>query len=40
LFASPLAKKVAGDMGVDLHGISGSGPSGRIIKADVLEQGK
>ena len=39
--ASPLAKRVAREDGVDLHGIEGSGPGGRIVKADVLaaEQG-
>jgi pyruvate dehydrogenase E2 component (dihydrolipoamide acetyltransferase) len=37
LFASPLARKTAQQSGVDLHTISGSGPSGRIIQADVLE---
>lgn len=33
--ASPLAKKIAADKGVDLHSISGSGPEGRIVKKDV-----
>ena len=33
--ASPLAKRIAGQNGVDLAGISGSGPGGRIVKADV-----
>ena len=33
--ASPLAKRIARDEGVDLSGISGSGPGGRIIKEDV-----
>jgi len=33
--ASPLAKRVAEQIGVDLRAISGSGPHGRIIKADV-----
>ncbi len=33
--ASPLAKKIAADRGVDLGRISGSGPGGRIVKADV-----
>ncbi|CAI8288021.1 MAG: Dihydrolipoyllysine-residue acetyltransferase component of pyruvate dehydrogenase complex [Opitutia bacterium UBA7350] len=35
--ASPLAKKIAADKGIDLAGIQGSGPGGRIVKADVLE---
>jgi pyruvate dehydrogenase E2 component (dihydrolipoamide acetyltransferase) len=33
--ASPLAKKIAAEKGVDLGGISGTGPGGRIVKADV-----
>jgi pyruvate dehydrogenase E2 component (dihydrolipoyllysine-residue acetyltransferase) len=33
--ASPIAKRIARDRGVDLHGVSGSGPGGRIVKADV-----
>ena len=33
--ASPLAKRIAGQTGVDLAGITGSGPGGRIVKADV-----
>ncbi|MGJ3238722.1 MAG: dihydrolipoamide acetyltransferase family protein [Anaerolineae bacterium] len=33
--ASPLAKKIAEDKGVDLAQVAGSGPGGRIVKADV-----
>jgi pyruvate dehydrogenase complex dihydrolipoamide acetyltransferase long form len=33
--ASPLARRIAGERGVDLAGLSGSGPGGRIVKADV-----
>ncbi len=33
--ASPIAKRIAKDRGLDLHGLSGSGPGGRIVKADV-----
>ena len=33
--ASPLAKKIAEDKGINLANIAGSGPSGRIVKADV-----
>jgi pyruvate dehydrogenase E2 component (dihydrolipoamide acetyltransferase) len=33
--ASPLARRVARDTGVDLGGLTGSGPGGRIVKADV-----
>ena len=35
VFASPLARKIAEERGVDLGGLRGSGPSGRIVKADV-----
>jgi pyruvate dehydrogenase E2 component (dihydrolipoamide acetyltransferase) len=35
VFASPLARRIAADKGVDLSGIAGSGPRGRIVKADV-----
>lgn len=33
--ASPLAKRIAADKGIDLAGIAGSGPNGRIVKADL-----
>ena len=36
--ASPLARKIAADHGLDLTSVSGSGPEGRIIKRD-LEAG-
>ncbi len=35
LRASPLAKKVAEAQGVDLSGVQGSGPNGRIVRRDV-----
>ncbi len=35
VFASPLARRIAADKGVDLTQVSGSGPNGRIVKADV-----
>ncbi len=35
IFASPLAKRIAAEKGVDLAGVKGSGPNGRIVKADV-----
>lgn len=35
--ASPLAKKIAKELGVKLVGLSGSGPSGRITQSDVLK---
>jgi pyruvate dehydrogenase E2 component (dihydrolipoamide acetyltransferase) len=33
--ASPVAKRLAREQGVDLAALSGSGPGGRIVKADV-----
>ncbi|PTX04658.1 pyruvate dehydrogenase complex dihydrolipoamide acetyltransferase [Pararhodobacter aggregans] len=35
VFASPLARRIAKDKGLDLSAIAGSGPRGRIVKADV-----
>ena len=35
IFASPLARRIAADKGLDLTQINGSGPHGRIVKADV-----
>lgn len=35
VIASPLAKRIAEQKGLDLASISGSGPNGRIVKADV-----
>ncbi|MEM9592324.1 MAG: E3 binding domain-containing protein, partial [Pseudomonadota bacterium] len=35
LFASPLARRVAHDRGIDLSTVKGSGPHGRIVLADV-----
>ena len=35
IFASPLARRIAAQKGLDLTAISGSGPHGRIVKADV-----
>ena len=35
VFASPLARRIAADKGLDLSQITGSGPRGRIVKADV-----
>ena len=33
--ASPLAKKLAAEKGIDIHNIQGSGDGGRIIKSDI-----
>lgn len=35
IFASPLAKKMAEDKGIDLSKVSGSGENGRIVKKDI-----
>jgi pyruvate dehydrogenase E2 component (dihydrolipoamide acetyltransferase) len=35
IFASPLAKRIAAEKGIDLANLKGSGPNGRIVKADV-----
>ncbi len=35
IFASPLAKKIAADKGIDLSQVNGSGDNGRIVKRDV-----
>ncbi|MEI4231769.1 pyruvate dehydrogenase complex dihydrolipoamide acetyltransferase [Roseovarius sp. D22-M7] len=35
IFASPLARRIAAQKGLDLTRITGSGPHGRIVKADV-----
>ena len=37
IFASPLARRIAAEKGLDLAQIKGSGPHGRIVKADVEE---
>ena len=38
IFATPLARRIAADKGLDLTSISGSGPHGRIIRADIESQ--
>lgn len=35
IFASPLAKKLAEEKGINLHHVSGSGDHGRIVKSDI-----
>ena len=35
VFSSPLARRIARDKGLDLNRITGSGPKGRIVKADL-----
>ena len=34
-FASPLARRIAKDAGVDIAAVAGTGPHGRVVKADV-----
>lgn len=36
IFATPLARRIAADKGIDLSTITGTGPRGRIVKRDVL----
>jgi pyruvate dehydrogenase E2 component (dihydrolipoamide acetyltransferase) len=40
ILASPLARRLAEQGGIDLSGLKGSGPNGRIVKADVEAAGK
>ncbi len=40
ILASPLAKRLAKEMSINLSKISGTGPGGRIIKSDVLKAAK
>ena len=35
IFASPLARRIASQRGIDLKNLKGSGPHGRIVRADV-----
>lgn len=35
IIASPLARKIAGEKGIELAAITGTGPNGRIVKSDV-----
>lgn len=39
LFASPLARRIAAERGIDLGSMTGSGPRGRIVRADVEGSG-
>ena len=40
IIATPLAKRIAAQSGVDLKAVAGSGPNGRIVKADVEGAGR
>ncbi|MGB6616018.1 MAG: E3 binding domain-containing protein, partial [Trebonia sp.] len=35
IFASPLVRKIAGERGIDLAAIDGTGPNGRIVRRDL-----
>ena len=37
IIASPLAKRLAAEQGIDISAVTGSGPNGRIVKADVAQ---
>ena len=39
VFASPLARRMAEQQGIDLAAVNGSGPNGRIVKADIEAYG-
>lgn len=36
--ASPLARRIAAERGIDLVGLAGSGPNGRVIRADIEDR--
>ncbi len=38
--ASPLARKIAAELGVDISNLSGTGPGGRIVREDVVNSSK
>ena len=40
VFASPLARRLAGAAGLDVSTLKGSGPNGRVIRADVEKAGR
>jgi pyruvate dehydrogenase E2 component (dihydrolipoamide acetyltransferase) len=40
ILSSPLARKVAAELGVDLTSVTGSGPAGRIVRSDVEDAAK
>ena len=35
VFISPIARKLARELGVDINGVTGTGPEGRLVKADI-----
>ena len=36
VFASPLARRLAKEAGIDLASVKGSGPHGRVVKSDIV----
>ena len=40
VFASPLVRKIAREQGIDLVGVEGTGPGGRIVRRDIERLGK
>lgn len=40
VFASPLARRIAAQKGIDLSTLKGSGPNGRIVRRDVEQAGQ
>ncbi|MFN4088310.1 MAG: 2-oxo acid dehydrogenase subunit E2 [Alphaproteobacteria bacterium] len=40
VFASPLARRMAAEAGIDLSDLAGSGPGGRIVKSDIEDARK
>lgn len=40
IFASPIVRKIAGEKGIDLTAIAGTGPNGRIVRRDLERLGR
>jgi pyruvate dehydrogenase E2 component (dihydrolipoamide acetyltransferase) len=36
VLATPVTRRIASELGIDLHAVAGSGPQGRVLKKDVL----
>jgi len=37
VLATPISRALAKDMGIDINGVKGSGPAGRVVKEDILK---
>ena len=37
VLATPISRAMAKDMGIDINGVKGSGPAGRVVKEDILK---